>query len=141
MFPSFIGKTKNDIQTTCNSLGIKCNFTYNNTYNDTLYDKCLSQDKTGIVIKGSTINITLSIGPAKTYSFVLDGSLLSIGNPEQTKKTLEKKLKEKCPGVNFNFSFVKTNTGIGLIHPSSQIKIGQNNVVQGKTYNVIIQSN
>ena len=153
--PSFIGKTKNDIQTTCNSLGIKwlysvkwrcaliikCNFTYNNTYNDTLYDKCLSQDKTGIVIKGSTINITLSIGPAKTYSFVLDGSLLSIGNPEQTKKTLEKKLKEKCPGVNFNFSFVKTNTGIGLIHPSSQIKIGQNNVVQGKTYNVIIQSN
>lgn len=139
--PSFIGKTKQEIQTTCNSLGIKCNFTYNNTYNDTLYDKCLSQDKTGTVIKGSTINITLSIGPAKTYSFVLDGSLLSIGNPEQTKKTLEKKLKEKCPGVNFNFSFVKTNTGIGLIHPSSQIKIGQNSVVQGKTYNVIIQSN
>lgn len=139
--PNFIGKTKQEIQTTCNSIGIKCNFTYNNSYNDTAYDKCLNQDKTGTVIKGSTVNITLSIGPAKTYSFVLDGSLLSIGNPEQTKKTLEQKLKEKCPGVNFNFSFIKTNTGIGLIHPDSQIKIGQNNVVQGKTYNVIIQSN
>ena len=138
--PSFIGKTKQEIQTTCNSLGIKCNFTYNNTYNDTLYDKCLSQDKTGTVIKGSTINITLSIGPAKTYSFVLDGSLLSGGNPEQTKKTLEQKLKEKCPGVNFVFSFQPVNSGIGYLNPNSQIKVGQNNVVQGKTYKVIINS-
>ena len=138
--PSFINKTKTEIQNSCNSLGIKCNFTYNNTYSSVAKDTCISQDKTGVMIKGSTVNITLSIGPAKTYTFVIDGSLLTLGNPEQTKKTLQTKLQNNYPGVNFNFSFKAVNSGIGLLHPDSQIKVGQNTVVQGKTYNVIIQS-
>ena len=138
--PSFINKTKTEIQNSCNSLGIKCNFTYNNTYSSVAKDTCLSQDKTGVMIKGSTVNITLSIGPAKTYTFVIDGSLLTLGNPEQTKKTLQTKLQNNYPGVNFNFSFKAVNSGIGLLHPDSQIKVGQNTVIQGKTYNVIIQS-
>ena len=138
--PSFINKTKTEIQNSCNSLGIKCNFTYHNTYSSVAKDTCLSQDKTGVMIKGSTVNITLSIGPAKTYTFVIDGSLLTLGNPEQTKKTLQTKLQNNYPGVNFNFSFKAVNSGIGLLHPDSQIKVGQNTVVQGKTYNVIIQS-
>ena len=119
---------------------INHHFTYNNTYSSVAKDTCLSQDKTGVMIKGSTVNITLSIGPAKTYTFVIDGSLLTLGNPEQTKKTLQTKLQNNYPGVNFNFSFKAVNSGIGLLHPDSQIKVGQNTVVQGKTYNVIIQS-
>ena len=139
--PSFYGKSKQEISNTCSSLGIKCNFTYNNTYSNEAYDTGLNQDKSGVLIKGSTVNITLSKGPAKTYTIIIDGSLLSLGNPEQTKKTLKSKLESACPGVNFNFSFKAVNSGIGYLNPSSDVKVGSNSLVQGKTYNVIINSN
>ena len=138
--PSFVGKTKNQITTSCNSLGIKCNFKYNSTYSNQTKDTAISQDKTGSVIKGSTINITLSIGPAKTYTVIVDGSLLTLGNPEQTKKTLKAKLESACPGVTFQFSFKAVNSGIGYLNPNSQVKVGSNTFVQGKTYQVIINS-
>lgn len=138
--PSFIGKTKSQIQSSCNSLGITCKFTYNNTYSNENKDVALKQDKTGTVIKGSTVNLVLSIGPAKTYTVVIDGSLLTLGNPEQTKKTLQSKLQAACPGVNFNFSFQAVNSGIGYLNPNSDIKVGSNKLVQGKTYKVIINS-
>ena len=139
--PSFIGKTKTEITNSCNNLGIKCNFVYSSNFSDVSKDKALSQSKTGIVIKGSSITITLSIGPAKTYTIVIDGSLLTGGNPEQTKKTLETKLKSACPGVNFTFIFQPANSGIGYLSPNSQVKVGSNTFVQGKTYQVIINSN
>ena len=132
--------TKSQINTTCNNLGIKCSFKYSSTYSNEAKDIALSQDKTGSVIKGSTVTITLSIGPAKTYTIIIDGSLLSLGNPEQTKKTLKTKLENACPGVNFNFSFKAVNSGIGYLNPDSQVKVGSNNLTQGKTYNVIINS-
>ena len=91
--------------------------------------------------KGSTINITLSKGSAQTYTIVIDGSMLSLGNPEQTKNTLSSKLKNACPGVNFNFSFKSVNSGIGYLNPDSQVKVGSNTFTEGKTYNVIINSN
>ena len=138
--PSFINKTKNEVNNTCNSLGIKCNFTYNNNFNEKAYDIVLSQDKTGSVIKGSTVNITLSRGPAKTYTFIIDQNLLTLGNHEQTKKTLKEKLEKNCPGVTFNYIFKPVNSGIGILHKDSDIKVGQNTVVEGNTYNVIIQS-
>lgn len=138
--PSFVNKNKNDVNNTCNSLGIKCNFSYNNSFNEKAYDTVLSQDKTGSVIKGSVVNIILSRGPAKTYTFVIDQNLLTLGNHEQTKKTLKEKLEKNCPGVTFNFIFKPVNSGIGILHKDSDIKVGQNTVVEGKTYNVIIQS-
>ena len=91
--------------------------------------------------KGSTVNITLSIGSAKTYTVIIDGSQLSLGNPEQTKNNLKNKLTSSCPGVNFNFTFKPTNSGIGYLNPDSQVKVGSNSFTQGKTYNVIINSN
>ena len=139
--PSFVGKTKNQITSSCNSLGITCNFKYDSNYRNEAYDTAISQDKTGSVIKGSVVNITLSIGPAKTYTVVIDGSLLSLGNPEQTKKTLKSKLESACPGVKFNFSFQAVNSGIGYLNPNSQVKVGSNTFTEGKTYNVIINSN
>ena len=35
--PSFVGKSKSEIESSCNSLGIKCNFSYNNNYFNDCY--------------------------------------------------------------------------------------------------------
>ena len=139
--PNFNGKTKSEIESTCNSLGLKCNFSYSSNFSSTPKDTCINQDKTGKVNKGTTVNITLSKGSASTYTVVIDGSLLSLGNPEQTKKTLQSKLSSACPGVNFNFSFKAVNSGIGYLNPDSEVKVGSNTFTEGKTYNVIINSN
>ena len=139
--PSFKGKSKSQITSTCNSLGINCTFKYNSTYSSETKDTAISQDKTGSVIKGSNVTITLSLGPAKTYTVVIDGTLLSQGNPEQTKKTLKSKLESACPGVTFNFTFKSVNSGIGYLNADSEVHVGSNTFVQGQTYNVIINSN
>ena len=139
--PSFYGKTKSDIQASCNNIGIVCNFNYSSNFSSTPKDTAISQDKTGTVNKGTTVNITLSRGSANTYTVIVDGSLLSLGNPEQTKRTLQNKLTNACPGVNFNFSFKAVNSGIGYLNPDSQVKVGSNTFIEGKTYNVIINSN
>ena len=138
--PSFSGKSKSEIQSSCNSLGISCNFNYNNSFSSTPKDTAISQDKSGNMNKGSTINITLSKGSAQTYTVVIDGSLLSLGNPEQTKNTLKNKLQSSCPGVTFNFSFKPANSGIGYLSQDSQVKVGSNTFTEGKSYNVIINS-
>ena len=139
--PSFTGKTKTEISSTCSSLGITCNFSYNNTYSDTISkDTAVSQDKTGTVNKGSTVNITLSIGKAGTCTKTIDGSLLAPGNPEKTKSTLKSLLEAACPGVNFTFSFEPANSGIGYLSPNSEVKVTNNTFVQGRTYKVIILS-
>lgn len=139
--PNFIGKSKSEISSSCSSIGLTCNFNYSNNYSDTNKDIALNQDKTGTVNKWSTVNITLSKGPAKTYNVVIDGSLLSLGNPEQTKNTLKTKLENACPGVTFKFSFKAVNSGIGYLNPDSQVKVGSNTFTEGKTYNIIINSN
>ncbi len=136
--PNFIGKTKNQITSSCNSIGIVCNFTYASNYSNEARDTAVKQSKTGTVNKGSTITITLSQGPAKSFTFTITGELLSQGNPEQTKSTLQKLLKEKCPGVNFTFSFQASNYGKGILAENSQVHVGQNTFIQGKTYKVII---
>lgn len=139
--PSFKGKAKGTISSGCSKIGIKCNFKYASGYGSEAKDTCVSQSQTGTVNKGSTVTITLSNGPAKTYTIVVQADWLSWGNPQATKATLENKLKSNCPGVNFNFTYQKVNSGIGYLNPNSQVKVGSNNLVQGKTYNVIINSN
>ena len=139
--PSFIGKTKSSIESSCKSIGIKCTFKYESGYNSQAKDTCLKQSATGKINKGSTVTVTLSNGPAKTYNIVIQADWLSWGNPNQTKATLESKLKANCPGVKFNYSFEKVNSGIGYLNPKSQVKVGSNTFVQGQSYNVIINSN
>ena len=139
--PNFKGKTKSTITSECNKIGIKCTFTYASGYSSEDKDTCVSQSKTGTVNKGSSVTITLSNGPAKTYTIVIQADWLSWGNPGATKATLESKLKANCPGVTFKFSYQKVNSGIGYLNPNSQVKVGSNTFTQGKTYNVIINSN
>ena len=139
--PSFSGKTKSQIEAQCKSIGITCKFTYQSGYSSTPKDTYVSQSKTGSGNKGSTITITLSKGPAKTYTVIVDANQLSNGNPSATKATLESKLKNNCPGVTFKFTYQKANSGIGYLAFNSDVKVGSNKLTQGKTYNVIINSN
>ena len=139
--PSFVGKTKSNIESSCKNIGIKCTFKYGSGYNSQAKDTCLKQSITGKVNKGSTVTITLSNGPAKTYTVVIQADWLSWGNPSATKATLESKLKANCPGVTFNFSYKKVNSGIGYLNPESKVKVGSNTFVQGQSYSVIINSN
>ena len=138
--PSFVGKTKSEITTQCNSIGIKCTFKYASGYNDKAKDTCLSQSTTGKVNKGSTVTINLSNGPAKTYTVVVQGEWLMKG-PEKSKEKLQEVLSKSCPGAKFVYSFTKVNSGIGLLSKTkSDIQIGKNSCVQGKTYQVVIQN-
>lgn len=139
--PSFVGKTKASITSSCKNLGITCNFVYESSFSSKTKDTCVKQSKNGSVNKGSTITITLSKGPAKTYTVVIDANQLSNGNPEATKATLQKKLASACPGVTFTYKFQKANSGIGYLAPTSQVKVGSNTFTQGKSYMVIINSN
>ena len=138
--PSFVGKTKTEINSQCSKIGIKCTFKYASGYNSAKKDTCISQSVTGKVNKGSTVTINLSNGPAQTYKVIVQGEWLS-QNPDVTKANLKSKLEKACPGVTFKYSFQKVNSGIGYLNPSSQVKIGENYFTQGKTYNVIINSN
>ena len=140
--PNMVGKTKNEITNTCSSLGITCNFSYNSNFSDKPKDTAITQDKSGTMNKGSKINITLSKGSATVYKDIfVQGDWLKQGNPELTKSYLKSKLESACPGVNFNFIFKTSNTGIGYLNPDSEVKVGPNTFVEGKTYNVIINSN
>ncbi len=139
--PSFVGKTKSNISSQCNSIGIKCSFVYESKYSSTAKDTCTKQSVTGKVNKGSTVTITLSKGPAKTYTIVVQPDWLSWGNPQATKSTLEKKLKANTDNVTFTWEFKKANSGIGYLHQNSQVTVGPNTFVQGNSYHIIINSN
>ena len=139
--PNFVGQTKSAIQSKCNSLGIKCSFTYQSSFSSTAKDTCVSQSKTGTVTKGTTITITLSKGQARTYKLVIDSNYIKQyqGNPNGAKSALQSLLKTKCPGATFNITFKKQNFNIGLIHIDSPIKADtQYTITEGKTYNIII---
>lgn len=139
--PNFIGKTKLEITNSCKSIGLVCNFTYENTYSSIAKDTATKQSKTGVVNKGTSLTITLSKGPAKTYTIVIDPNQLTAGNANATKNTLKAKLESACPGVAFSFILQKSNSAIGYLAENSEVKVGKNTFTQGKTYKVIINSN
>lgn len=139
--PNMVGKTKSQAEAQCKNVGITCKFTYKSGYNEKAKNTVLSQSTTGTVNKGSTVTFTLSNGPAKTFTVIIDKNELSNGNAAATKATLEKELKNSCPGVTFKFSYQKANNGIGYLAQNSEVKVGANKLTQGKTYKVIINSN
>ena len=62
--PSFIGKSKSEISSTCNNIGLNCTFYYNG-YSDTPYDIAQNQNKNAgsEVVSGTYVSIGLSSGP------------------------------------------------------------------------------
>ena len=139
--PNFVGMTKSDITDKCKNLGITCDYIYETNFSNTKKDICTKQSSTGTVNKGTKITITLSKGPAGTCKVIIDANQLSNGNPDGTKKTLQTKLSKACPNVNFTFTMQKANSGIGYLASNSEVKVGSNSLTEGKTYQVIINSN
>lgn len=141
--PNFVGKSKSNITSTCNSLGLSCTFYYSN-YSSSAKDIALSQNKLvgASVISGTSVSIGLSRGPATTYTVYFSESQLSIGNATETINTLKSYVTDKYPGVTFNFirkaSSLYDNDG--FIHESSPTKDGSK-VTQGQTYSIWITEN
>ena len=138
--PNYVGKKKSEITSSCKSIGLNCSFTYGG-YSSTALDIATSQNKKAgsKVISGTSLVITLSKGPAKTYTIEISESQLSIGNASATISTLKSYFAKKYPGVTFVFSTAKSNiySRPGFIHENSQVNDGKK-VTQGKSYKVII---
>lgn len=62
--PSFIGKSRNEIEKECNNIGLNCTFYYNG-YSDTPYNIAQNQNKNvgSEVVQGTYVSIGLSSGP------------------------------------------------------------------------------
>lgn len=140
--PNFVGKSKSDIEKSCKSVGLNCSFKSGSYSNSVSKDVATAQSKKAgsTVASGTSIQITLSLGAAKSYNVVIQSSWLSAGDADSTIATLKSKLTSLCPGVTFNFTKKKVNTGVGLITQDSPTKGGNNTFTQGKTYTFYIGS-
>ena len=144
--PNYVGKTKSEISTSCSDLGLNCTFSYG-TYSTTAKDIATAQNKKAgsSVISGTSLVVTLSRGPAKTYKVEISESQLSIGsscddvNRCPTITTLKKYLESNYPGVIFTYSVQKSNvySRPGFIHENSQVTDGKK-ITQGISYKVIV---
>lgn len=140
--PSFIGKTKNDAQVTCNNIGIRCSFvigSYTNYDSNVIYTQSRSVGTK--VAEGSTITLTLSKGRPKEFELSIAQNELSVGNATATINNLRKVLANRYPGVNFNIIAKPHNTySPGIPHPDSPTKVGSK-IKQGNTYTIYIVAN
>jgi beta-lactam-binding protein with PASTA domain len=141
--PNFVGKTKSNITSSCNSLGLNCTFYYSN-YSSTAKDTALTQNKKSgsQVVNGTYVSIGLSKGSALSFTVQFNESQLSFGNPDATISTLRTWVTNQYPGVTFTFS-KKTSSVYengGFIHESSPIRDGSR-VTQGNSYQIWITTN
>ena len=140
--PSFVGNTKTEALSTCNSLGLKCYFTtgsYTNYKENVVYAQ--SRAKGNRVASGSSITLTLSKGIPQTFKLSIMQQDLSVGNATATVNNLKKVLANRYPGVIFNIQTKAHNTlNAGLPHPDSPTKNGST-IKQGETYTIYIVSN
>ena len=144
--PNFVGKSKTEITSSCNKIGLSCSFSYG-SYSTTPKDVAMSQNKKAgsSVISGTSVIITLSKGTAKTYTIEISESQLSIGsscddvNHCATITTLKKYFANNYPGVTFTYYVQKSNvySRPGFIHENSQVNDGKK-VTPGNTYKVIV---
>ncbi|MGL5541071.1 MAG: PASTA domain-containing protein, partial [Erysipelotrichaceae bacterium] len=139
VIPNFIGKSKSAIASQCNSIGLACSFVYGG-YNSAAKDTAIAQNKTAgaSVVSGTGVTITLSSGPAQSYTLVIQESWLQIGSASGTIASLRNQFASRYPGVSFQFVTRSHNSlNAGLIHPDSPTKTGAT-LSQGKTYTIYI---
>ena len=141
IIPNFTNKSKSDIISTCNSIGLKCSFYYAG-YSNVSKDVALRQNKSaGLkVVKNSTISIGLSRGPAKTFNVTIQETWLG-SNATSTINSLKAKLRDAAPGVTFYFEQKASNSlPSGMIHESSPTKGGNGSFKQGNSYTIWVVS-
>ncbi len=113
--PNFNGKTRSQIVSQCNSIGISARFVYGNGFSNQQKDTCLSQSiAVGTKVdRGTQITITLSKGPGITVP-----NLVGLSKDE---------IIAKCNSLGLRVSFVQggfSNTAAG--HAVSQnISVGR----------------
>ena len=138
--PNYVGKSKSEIKSSCDNLGLSCTFVYG-SYSSITKDVATSQNKKAgsSVISGTSLTITLSKGTAKTFTVDIYESQLTFGNADATITTLKNYFAANYPGVTFNFLKKKTNQypNSGYIHEDSPVKDGTK-VTQGNSYSVWI---
>ena len=142
--PNFVNKTKTEASKLCNNLGLKCSYTYG-SYSSTAKDTVTSQSKkSGLtVISGTSINLTLSKGPAKNCTIYIQSEWFG-KSFDATKSSLQNELStrlKKAGCSNISFDYVKNcyNTGgEGMISANSPTKGGNNTFTEGKKYTIYI---
>jgi len=141
--PEFYNKSQGAIQQECNNLGLTCSFQYASNYSSIAAGNALNQSVASgtQVVQGTNVLVTLSIGPAQSFTGIrIQSTLLVPGNPEASKQAILSYLTSKCPGVTFNITFKKDVSGnrIGLIHEDSPIGGDPQTYTQGNSYTIII---
>lgn len=137
VIPNFVGMSKSAITSSCYNVGLNCSFYYSG-YSNVALDYATVQNKTsGIeVVKGTSISIGLSNGPAQTVSVFIQESWLG-SSATSTISSLTSKLAEQSPGAIFNFVQKDSNSlPSGMIHSDSPIQGGYNTFTQGQTYTI-----
>lgn len=138
--PYFLYKSKSEITSTCNSIGLNCSFYYG-SYSSTTKDYAVYQNKSSgsTVIEGTYVSIALSKGPASSFTLRIFESDLSIGSASGTISSLKSKFASEYPDVTFTYITKASNTYTlpGYIHESSPTKSGAT-ITQGNTYQIWI---
>ena len=135
--PNIIGKSKGEIVSICNNIGLSCGY-YNTGYSNAAKDTATAQsiNPGSKVVSGTYMNIGLSNGPAETFNMFIQDTWLGT-SADATINSLRNQLAIACPGVNFRFEKHADNSSpAGFIHPSSPIRAGNNSFTQGQTYTI-----
>ena len=152
--PSFIGKSKSEISSTCNNIGLNCTFYYNG-YSDTPYDIAQNQNKNAgsEVVSGTYVSIGLSSGPkpkeepkpdptltcdsSETRPLIIQQSWVTGGSANATINTLKAQLASRYPKVTFKIEIKEGNRTPGLIHEDSPTT-NKTMIQDCKEYTIII---
>lgn len=139
---NFIGKSKSDATSICNSIGIKCSFvtgTYTNYNENVVYAQ--SKANGSKVTSGSSITLTLSKGIPTTKTLYIQPNWLVLGDADATINSLKKQFCNNFPGVTFAFEKRSDNSlQKGMIPKNSPTNDGSS-VKQGNTYTIYVVGN
>lgn len=129
--PSFIGKHRNEISSTCSNIGLNCTFYYNG-YSDTPVDIAQNQNKNvgAEVVSGTYVSIGLSSGPAPAND--PEPPSCDKNNTEQIWITpgndgnqTKSNILNAYPDIKWNFNLVDScsngDSGAGVVCNASEI--------------------
>ncbi len=137
--PNFYGQSRSSIESQCSSLGLSCSFSQGG-FSDVPADHAINQSvgAGANVNQGTGVHITLSNGPAKSFTVLMPQSLFTSGTAQGTISALSSYFASNYPGVTFNFQIVQSNSATsGLLAENSPLQHGSV-VTQGNSYTVYI---
>lgn len=137
--PNFYGQSRSSIESQCSGVGLNCSFSQGG-FSDVPEGHGMAQSvgAGASVNAGTNVHITLSNGPAKSFTVLMPQSLFTSGTAQGTINALSSYFASNYPGVTFNFSIVQSNSATsGLLAENSPLQHGSS-VTQGNSYSVYI---